>query len=289
MTMSQFSVSGEITSDAEFRAFVAGYRAALTAAGFVRTSDTGQIDPTTVVKPASPSGIAGYEIWRFNDTAQATKPIFFKLEYAVASSVNRYSFWITVGTGSNGSGTITGILVARGSLTVTGSSALAADTWVSGGDGYLASGILVGTAQISNSGSMGWMIERLRDASGVPDISSTGAGIVVARTSSTVWSAVAYDGAWSELTSGTWPALNPSHTAANGLYRGTTYAYPYHPMVGIPRPPCRAAVCAFPVDTGHLAPFTIDLYGVPHIFRSPVQSATGYGRGNSVAPAMRYE
>ena len=55
MTMSQFQAIPTITADADWRALLTNYRAALTAAGFVRTSDTGQLDPTTVLKPGASS------------------------------------------------------------------------------------------------------------------------------------------------------------------------------------------------------------------------------------------
>ena len=287
MTMSLFSGSGEMAGDTEFRAFVTKYRAALTAAGFVRTSDTGQIDPTTVVRPGA-GGVGGYEIWRFNDAAQATHPIFFKFEYGISTIVTRLQVWMTIGSGSNGAGTITGIFIARSVMNTTSSTPLSTDTWVSGGDGYLASGILGGTISAGASGSMGWMIDRLRLPTGEVDVSAQGAGLAFAKTSSNGWSAVTYDGAWSEL-GGVWPVLNPAHAAANGLYRGTTYAYPYHPIVGIPRPPIRSAICSFPVDTGFAVPFTTDLYGVPHTFRAIVAASNFFGRSSNISPALRYD
>jgi hypothetical protein len=85
--------------------------AAWTGAGLVQTSDTGQFNPAAY--PAWPGStstyMAGYWIFRFNDAAQSTDPIFMKVEVGrsgtPASGVN---FRITVGQGSNGSGTITG-------------------------------------------------------------------------------------------------------------------------------------------------------------------------------------
>lgn len=93
-------------SDAEFRKWGKGISDALAALGFVKTSDTGQVNWATVTVPAS--GVyTPYEIWRFNDALQATKPIYFKIEYG-SSGASKPGLRITVGSGSNGSGTING-------------------------------------------------------------------------------------------------------------------------------------------------------------------------------------
>jgi hypothetical protein len=120
MSGSTFSVAAKQTTDTEFRAWGSAISAGLAAAGCVQTADTGQINWSTVVKPASAGVMAGYEIWRFNDSLQATAPVFFKIEYgASAAAAANPDVWVTVGTGSNGSGTITGTALAgvAGALT----------------------------------------------------------------------------------------------------------------------------------------------------------------------------
>lgn len=86
----------------------------LAAAGLVQTTDTGQINWTTVAKPVS-NTIAGYEVWRMNDAMQATAPVFFKIEYGGAASANAPRLQITVGTATNGAGTLSGtaLTIAR--------------------------------------------------------------------------------------------------------------------------------------------------------------------------------
>lgn len=97
-----------MTTDAGFRAWVAEIINALTSTlTLTQTTDTGQINTTTVTRPAANTA-AGYSIFRFNDTLQATSPVFIKLEYGCNSSTTGVQMWISVGTGSNGSGTLTG-------------------------------------------------------------------------------------------------------------------------------------------------------------------------------------
>lgn len=99
--------------DAGFRTWGSELSAKLADVGLVKTTDTGQINWTTVTRPAATDVAAGYEIWRFNDALQVSAPIFVKLEYGTASAPTIPALWATVGTGSNGSGTLTGSVTQR--------------------------------------------------------------------------------------------------------------------------------------------------------------------------------
>ena len=61
---------------------------------------------------ASANTFAGYEIWRFNDAFQATKPVFIKIEYGVAAVVDRPSLRVTASSATNGAGTPSGQMSA---------------------------------------------------------------------------------------------------------------------------------------------------------------------------------
>lgn len=93
-------------TDADFRTWGAQFSAALLAVGLTHTADTGQIDWTTVLNPAS--GSAGYEIWRFNDTLQATKPIFIRFDFG-SQSAGVPAIWVQIGTATDGAGNFTGV------------------------------------------------------------------------------------------------------------------------------------------------------------------------------------
>ena len=82
-------------------------QAALQGCGLVQTADTGQIDIATLASGAS--GTKGYEIYRFNDSAQATDPIFIKIFYVNGNvSGPRATFNAVIGQGSDGAGNLTG-------------------------------------------------------------------------------------------------------------------------------------------------------------------------------------
>lgn len=115
MTASSINTVVDQTTDAAFRTWVAEVITFLfTTLGVTQTSDTGQINTSTVTRSAVINTAAGYVIGRFNDTAQSTSPIFFKLEFGTGTTQpTNPAMWITVGTGSNGSGTLTGVVSTR--------------------------------------------------------------------------------------------------------------------------------------------------------------------------------
>lgn len=94
-------------NDANFRAWGLDLSAAFAEVGLVQTADTGQIDWVTVLRPAI-STAAGYEIWRYTDSS-----VFMKIEYGTGNGASSPGMWLTVGTGSNGSGTLTGTVSDR--------------------------------------------------------------------------------------------------------------------------------------------------------------------------------
>lgn len=103
MTTISYTSPVDLSSDATFRVWGGEFNSKLIAAGLVQTSDTGQINWTTATRAAG-----GYEIYRFNDSLQATAPIFIKLAYSVGG-ITPPKITVSIGTGTNGGGTLTGI------------------------------------------------------------------------------------------------------------------------------------------------------------------------------------
>lgn len=155
-----------LQSNADFQAFVQAIAANLAACGLTQTADTGQIDPTTVARPAVATP-AGYQMWRFNDALQATRPVFVKVEYGVGGATDRPALWVTVGTGTNGAGTLTGQVTTRVNLAQLSSAAVGAtgNIYASGGDGRF----WCSTPVTDSSNLFAWFgVERGRDADGTP-------------------------------------------------------------------------------------------------------------------------
>lgn len=110
-----FTNAAGATYTAGYFQFMKALRDGLVACGMVQTTDTGQLDLTTLdtdtAVPAAlgANSISGFIILRMNDTLQATKPFFIKLRvHTAASSSNLAGLHIQYGSGTDGAGNLTG-------------------------------------------------------------------------------------------------------------------------------------------------------------------------------------
>lgn len=99
------------TSDAGFRNWAGKLHQAFLDVGLVQTSDTGQADFTTATRPtATGSGEAYvYKIYRFDDSMQATCPVFLRVEYGSYTGTTQQAVMrIGIGEGTDGAGALRG-------------------------------------------------------------------------------------------------------------------------------------------------------------------------------------
>lgn len=179
-----------VTNDANFRAWGSYISARLDAVGLAKTADTGQIDWTTVLNPGATSTFAGYEIRAFADALQATAPVYFKIEYGESATADVPAVRITFGSGSNGSGTLTGntstAYWAQGSASITSSCSVV-------GSGSTNRFCMSGGWQAAAVG-MCFGFERTKDAAGedtaegVLIFATNTSGSVAAQKIAAVWS-----------------------------------------------------------------------------------------------------
>lgn len=122
MTTAAWSTFLDQSSDAAFRTWGSELSGKFAAVGMVQTADTGQINWTTTTRGAinTPSG---YEIWKLS-----SGNLYFKFEYGTGNPITTPTMWLTVGTGSNGSGTLTGQLSTRTSIGDSNSAILSTST-----------------------------------------------------------------------------------------------------------------------------------------------------------------
>lgn len=113
MTTSVEHATWASSGDAAYQAWVQAIYDCITGSGLVQTADTGQlaVSPVVATYPGS-STYSGYWIFRFNDAAQSGAPIYIKVEPGRGNVTG--SPWIkyTWGTGTDGAGTITGVVQA---------------------------------------------------------------------------------------------------------------------------------------------------------------------------------
>lgn len=158
MTVATYSTAWGHTNTTNFRAWGSALSAGIQGCGLSQTADTGQINWTTVTYTATANYSSGYEIYQFTDTLQATYPIFIKIEYGTGAqtgtTTGEPAIWITVGEGSNGSGTLTGTLSNRTQIVGAGtanqieSNTLPYPTYICFNGSYL--GI------VHKAGGLGW-------------------------------------------------------------------------------------------------------------------------------------
>jgi hypothetical protein len=165
MTTQSWSSTMAHATDADFRAWGSDFSTHLATVGMVQTADTGQINWTTVTRPGT-NTVGGYEIWRFNDTLQSTAPIYLKISYGTGSSATFPLVTVQVGTGSNGSGTLTGAALTAVTNTMHGATPTAGTLprYFSAGAGYCCAMFHVS----SSTAAIGFLICRTCDATGAP-------------------------------------------------------------------------------------------------------------------------
>jgi hypothetical protein len=151
-----------VTNDANFRAWGSYISARLTAVGIVKTADTGQIDWTTVANPGAINTFAGYEIRVFADALQASAPVYIKIEYGESATTDAPAVRFAFGSGSNGTGTLTGTL--SGTYWATGGASVTTACSVHG-SGDTARFCMNGGYQAAQVGMI-FGFERTKDAAG---------------------------------------------------------------------------------------------------------------------------
>lgn len=163
MAKVSFSAKWNTSTNADFRALGSTVSSAFQTV-LVKTTDTGQINWSTATNPSA-NVVAGYEIYRFNDSLQSTAPIFLKIEYGMSESDGWPALWLTIGKGSNGAGSITNVLFARARIKA-GMVSVASPGYMSNADGACLSVLYSSASPGGNSHGGYLLIERSRDVNG---------------------------------------------------------------------------------------------------------------------------
>jgi hypothetical protein len=156
------------------RPHVAFFEAVMAAGTWTQTADTGQTASGSFAASTGTLTAAGYQVWKMADALQGTFPVFVKFEFGSGAVANTLGIWITIGTGSNGSGTITGILGQRNGLLGQATSATSYPSYGAATTSSACAFHNYTTATQNNN--ILWSIERTKDGSGA----NTSAGVIFA-------------------------------------------------------------------------------------------------------------
>ncbi len=290
----------------------------LTSCGLTQTADSGQVTASAIVNATGTTLVNyGYQLWQFTDALAGTNPVVIKIEYGMSNNVP--VFWLTIGQGSNGSGTLTGNLSPRMFFMGNGVDGSADTTHTQtayiSGDGANASG----NARISLAFCEGptripgcfFNIERTVNTSGVDTTTGISIHAVLGNfngsTNGSPVSVLSMMLPYGSVTLAgyqtTWiSALNRTNASLFfGTTVGTCLVVPFN---FIPYPPVRGVLLYYGSDFPLYSSNTINVYGTNHTYlalnqqanASPTNSITDYTTGiqeGSVYPPthilFRYE
>lgn len=209
---------------------------ALQDAGLTKTSDTGQINWTTTTTGS------GYEVYRFNDTLQSTQPLYLLFQYSASTSW-QYISSITMGTGTNGAGSLTGGVTALSYAGTAGTTSTATGNWTwrfnyNATRGFFGMSQWAALTETGTSTRSVFAISRSCDMTGAP----VGSGVLGvsfgASTSTTSAPVINYEtGTGMNLASHAVPGFGSYNTLAQGTnvqFLRSTVAYPTvrsHPQI----------------------------------------------------------
>lgn len=268
-----FTSSPDTLTDASFRVWGSAIANAIANCGWVKTTDANQINWATVTTNATANVAQGYEVWHMNDTGananQASNPVFMKVEYGTGAVANNPTLWVTVGTGCNTSGGLTGAISTRHLITSTRS----ANTQMSAYSGdvnrfHIAmQGFTVNSTMNAVAGQLNcslWSIERTKDASG----NDTNEGVLIVLKGGT---STLFNQQYLNLTAGptpvelSWGALMPSSVI--GLATGVQSAvYPIYHSKGVFLNPGMGVLCCYSQVVQELQTISVPIYGQNHTY-----------------------
>lgn len=177
MTTASTNTTVSHAADANYRTWVAEIIAQLIAVGLTQTADTGQVDTATVTRPAI-NTVNAYAIFRFNDVLHATNPIFIRIDFGTGSAATTPGMRVSVGRGTNGAGTLTGLVTTRvgcnAATTALASTAIAYTSrfCYDATQGFLGFTWKLGALN-ANACHGGFMIFRSVDSAGAPTADAT--------------------------------------------------------------------------------------------------------------------
>lgn len=166
MPRSGVTIACDFTSDATWRTMLAAIKSNIEAMGWVQTSDTGQLDVTTSLKPTAGNQVRGYLLWRANDSLAGTNPMILRLAFGSTGSSTALRINVQVGHTTDGAGTFSGVtnFYNRGDLDGPASSTTAYECYFCGDTNRIVINLFDNHPSTSNI--FGISVERTHDAAG---------------------------------------------------------------------------------------------------------------------------
>lgn len=269
------------STNANFRAWGQAIGTGLSNAGLSKTSDTGQINWSTVTSPSG--GYGGYEIWKFTDSLQATVPVLFRIDYGNDGG-NAPEIMVQCGDSTDGAGNLVGGQIS-GQVTFpinVGSATVQSQIAVSASTNRVVVGLFITNRTTINHQPVIFSIERDKDATGTDTnlgfyfmaITSTG----VRGTQFIPKASIGVPQTMIENI-----CLYPA-SRGTGQYGTNIGLFPYFPTLGWVLNPSSQVFGFFTSDLAENTLITFSVYGANHNF----YTVEGIGIG-SLGNAIRYD
>lgn len=294
MAISQIPHYPDCSTLANFKAWAQFISNFFTTAGWTQTTDTGQVNWSTIASVPTSSGTAVYEVWKSADAGSTACPIYIKVEYY--SSSNSPSTFFTVGTGNtDGAGNLNTPKSARNPLNVyTPDSTNLHPCYASGDSGSMRIVMFDngGTGYPDNYIPFGFFVSRDYNTSGVIQanyvqvIWLSGQGGSPIPLSQTIYNPVT-SGVTPADTSTLLAAL-PFTTNTTGEYGANVLVSPVFPFVGALGNPNINHFVARETDFSDEASFYMTVYNTSHLYQVWNQHIPWWN-GQGVAFIYRWE
>ena len=273
----------------------------VTTAGWTVTADTGQTAPAALTTPGAINTSAGYRV--YSSATLSGMTMFLKVEYGSSNTAaSSPAMWWTVGTGSNGTGSITGTLINRVQLSSSTAAATLFTSYFSGDSARLQFGLWAGdnintVAFATATNQIFVTLERTKNSSGA----DTNAGVYMGWQTCQGGTGVgAGSNNMGSLTTQTIPiledlfrtSLNSTNTTMNqGNTGGVSLPIYFSPA---PNYAGLGVVLGWAADIAKYSQFNVTLYGVAHNYIWIPATTASIGQSGSVASGtgvwgLRYE
>jgi len=173
MSVYTTSIAPSTTTTALIRAIAHFIVDQLAAWGWVQASDTGQTATDSLPALTGAWTTSGIQIWRMNDALQSTAPVFLRIEFRSGSPGGSPDIKISVGTGTNGAGVLTGQVSDVIDVATTVYGTTVRTSYASGASNRCAFALFSGDQNTTDH--LFWSIERSKDADG----NDTADGIII--------------------------------------------------------------------------------------------------------------
>lgn len=308
MATQQLQLLCDSSTLANFKAWAQPVSNWFRSCGYTNTSDTGQVNWSTIAAVPG-SGAFVYEIFQSNDSYTQ---FFAKVEYGnVTSATNCPTVRITLGTGSNGSGTLTGFvttaLLCHASTYTPPSTTTQYECDFSGDSANSRIGAMMWRNAPANQGQMLFAIERSVNSSGAYTSSyvtlwtvGSNAGIVSGNQQSLVFGVGAAPPLLSRQQAGSGTldagvcarAAIMTATATSSAFNGSIPFDTCAPVVGLFDYECTMLGVAWGTDYAEGIPFNLTLYSETRTYMPSKLGAFNvpmFCNGGNLITCLRYD